>query len=76
MGEKIPVKFLTARVAYIEGADFLTMPRNQITRDEMRVRVLNLKNRVDNEPTPYKKEKELAHKYLNEVLFIIDQYAR
>jgi len=67
---------LTARVAYIEGADFLTMPRNQITRDEMRVRVLNLKNRIENEPTPYKKEKELAHKYLNEVLFIIDQYAR
>lgn len=52
------------------------MPRGQITRDEMKVRVLNLKNRVDQEPTPYKKEKELAHKYLNEVLFIIDQYSR
>jgi len=52
------------------------MPRNQITRDEMKVRVLNLKNQIDREPTPYKKEKELAHKYLNEVLFIIEQYAR
>jgi len=52
------------------------MPRNQITKDEIKVRVLNLKNRVEQEPTPYKKEKELAHKYLNEVLLIIDQYSR
>ena len=52
------------------------MPRNQITKDEIKVRVLNLKNKVEQEPTSYKKEKELAHKYLNEVLFIIDQYAR
>ena len=52
------------------------MPRGQITRDEMRVRVLNLKNKVEQEKTPYKKEKELAHKYLNEVLFIIEQYSR
>jgi hypothetical protein len=52
------------------------MPKNQITKDELRVRVLNLKNKVDQEPTPYKREKELAHKYLNEVLFIIEQYSR
>jgi len=52
------------------------MPRNQITKDEIKVRVLNLKNKVEQESTPYKKEKELAHKYLNEVLLIIDQYAR
>lgn len=52
------------------------MPRGQITRDEMRVRVLNLKNKVDQELTPYKREKDLAHKYLNEVLFIIEQYSR
>jgi len=52
------------------------MPRNQITKDEIKIRVLNLKNQIDKEPTPYKKEKELAHKYLNEVIFIIDQYAR
>jgi len=67
---------LTARVAYIESIEFMVMPRGQITRDEMKVRVLNLKNKIDQEPTPYKKEKELAHKYLNEVLFIIDQYSR
>lgn len=73
---KFPVKFSIARVAYIKGTEFIPMPRGQITRDEMRVRVLNLKNKVDQENTPYKKEKELAHKYLNEVLFIIEQYAR
>ena len=67
---------MTGRVAYIESTEFIPMPRGQITRDEMRVRVLNLKNKIDQEKTPYKKEKELAHKYLNEVLFIIEQYSR
>jgi hypothetical protein len=52
------------------------MPRNQITKDEMKMKVLGLKNKVNQEPTSYEKEKELAQKYLNEVLFIIDQYAR
>ena len=40
------------------------------------VSALSGQNKVEQEPTSYKKEKELAHKYLNEVLFIIDQYAR
>lgn len=52
------------------------MPRNQITKDEIKFKVLDLKNKVDQEPTPYAREKELAQKYLNEVLFIIEQYSR
>ena len=49
------------------------MPKNQITKDELKVKVLKLKNRVDHEPI-YPGEKAIAQKYLNEVLFIIEQY--
>ena len=76
-GGKISGKIFMCEGRLYKRHHFLIqMPRGQITKDEMKVRVLSLKNRVENEPTPYKKEKELAHKYLNEVLFIIDQYAR
>ena len=51
------------------------MPRNQLTREELKVRVLKLKNQVQYEHR-YPGEKELANKYLDEVLFIIDQYSR
>jgi hypothetical protein len=51
------------------------MPRNQLIRDELKVRVLQLKNQVQSEHR-YPGEKELANKYLDEVLFIIDQYSR
>jgi len=51
------------------------MPRNALTKDEMKVRVLNLRNRLNNEPVD-PGSKRLAEKYLNEVLFIIDQYYR
>ena len=51
------------------------MPRNQVTKDELVVRVLKLKNKVDQEPsTVWQGEKDLAHKYLNEVLYILDEY--
>jgi len=51
------------------------MPRNEFTKDEMKLRVLKLKHQVQKEHR-YPGEKELANKYLDEVLFIIDQYSR
>lgn len=51
------------------------MPKNQLTKEEMKVRVLKLKHQVQFEQR-YPGEKELANKYLDEVLFIIDQYTR
>ena len=51
------------------------MPRNQLTKDEIRVRVLKLKNQVDQEPpTVWQGEKDLAHKYLNKILDTLDEY--
>tara|TARA_R100001510_G_C7575774_1_gene150557 strand:+ start:429 stop:590 length:162 start_codon:yes stop_codon:yes gene_type:complete len=51
------------------------MPRNQVTKEELKVRVLKLKNQVDNESsTVWQGEKDLAHKYLNMVLFVLDEY--
>ena len=51
------------------------MPRNELTKDELMVRVLKLKNQVQTEDR-YPGEKELANKYLDEVIFIINQYSR
>ena len=51
------------------------MPRNQLTKGEMKVRVEKLKNELYR--TPYHGgdwEKNLAHKYLNQVLDIIEEY--
>ena len=48
--------------------------RNQVSKDELKVRVLKLKNAVDGEPSTVCREKDLAHKYLNEVLFMLDEY--
>jgi len=49
------------------------MPRNQIEKEEMKTRVLKLKNQLYNE-SYMETHKELAHKYLNEVLNIIEEY--
>jgi len=49
------------------------MPKNQITKDELKVRVLKLKDRLYND-SPGHNSKGLANKYLNEVLDIIDEY--
>jgi hypothetical protein len=51
------------------------MPRNALTKQEMKIRVLKLKNDLYNEQTDHYL-KEVADRYLNEVLFIIEQYAR
>ena len=51
------------------------MPKNQLEKEEFRVRVLKLKNEVDNESSSvWKGDRDLAHKYLNKVLNIINEY--
>ena len=51
------------------------MPKNQIEKEELKVRILKLKHLVDQEPpTVWQGEKDLAHKYLNQVLDIVNEY--
>mgnify|MGYP001202980208 CR=1 FL=1 len=51
------------------------MSKNRLDKDEFKIRVLKLKWDVDQEPsTVWQGEKDLAHKYLNKVLDIIDEY--
>ena len=51
------------------------MPRNQITKDEIKVRILKLKDNLYTEQIGHNMDmKDLAHKYLNEVIDIIDEY--
>lgn len=51
------------------------MPRNKITKDELKVRVLKLKNELYMEHIrPEMDMKGLAHRYLNKVLDILDEY--
>ena len=51
------------------------MSKNQLTKDEFRVRILKLKNKLHSEHIRHDMDmKGLAHKYLNEVLDIIDEY--
>jgi len=49
------------------------MPKNSLTKDEIKTRVLKLKNSVYGENINYD-HKEVAHKYLNRVLEIIEEY--
>ena len=51
------------------------MSKNPVTKEELKVRVLKLKNKLHTEHIrPEMDMKGLAHKYLNEVLDIIDEY--
>jgi hypothetical protein len=51
------------------------MPKNQITKEELKVRVLKLKNNLYKEHIRHDMDmRGLANKYLNEVLDIIDEY--
>ncbi len=51
------------------------MSKNQITKDELKVRVLKLKDCLYKEHVRHDMDmKGLAHKYLNDVLNIIDEY--
>tara|TARA_R100000030_G_C3208382_1_gene112701 strand:- start:43 stop:204 length:162 start_codon:yes stop_codon:yes gene_type:complete len=51
------------------------MPRNIMTKGEIKVKVEKLYHEVDNESSDvWQGEKDLAHKYLRRVLDIIDEY--
>jgi hypothetical protein len=51
------------------------MSKNQVTREELKVRVLKLKNQLYTEHVRHDMDmKGLAHKYLDEVLRILDEY--
>lgn len=49
------------------------MPKNKLDKDELKVRVLKLKDRLHKDKSGWD-SKGLADKYLNEVLDIIDEY--
>ena len=51
------------------------MPRNQVTIAELRTKVERLKNELYWEESKYSDEaRGLAHKYLNQVFDILDEY--
>jgi len=51
------------------------MPKNRITKDELKVRLLKLKHQLHTEHVRHDMDmKGLAHKYLDEVLHIVDEY--
>ena len=51
------------------------MPKNMLTKDEMRNRVIKLKDEVYEEPdTVWQEDRDMAHKYLDKVLNIIEEY--
>jgi len=53
--------------------NLIQMPRNELTKDELKIRVLNLRKQLDKEP--YSEGiKFLAESYLNKTLDIIDEY--
>jgi hypothetical protein len=48
--------------------------KNQLTKDEFKVRMLKLKNELHQDPNWYSNPKDLAHKYLSKVIDILDEY--
>ena len=51
------------------------MSKNQLTKEEMKVRVLKLKHDLNVEHIRHDMDmKGLAHKYLNAVLDVLDEY--
>lgn len=55
--------------------DGIQMPKNQVSKEELKVRVLKLKDQVYNESKDvWQGEKDLANKYLNRVLDILEEY--
>jgi len=60
---------------YIGTITLTIMPKNKLEKEEFKIRVLKLKNEVEGEPsTVWQGEKDLAHKYLNKIIDIIDEY--
>tara|TARA_Y100000004_G_scaffold131304_1_gene148130 strand:+ start:451 stop:627 length:177 start_codon:yes stop_codon:yes gene_type:complete len=54
---------------YIRGDTTPLMPRNELTREEIKIRVLRLKYEMRNE-----NDAEIGNKYLDKVLDILDEY--
>lgn len=50
------------------------MSKNQINKEEIKIRVLKLKDKLSKESQYSSDPKGLANKYLNEVLYILDEY--
>ena len=51
------------------------MPKNELKKDELKNRIIQLKNDVYEEPdTVWKGDRDMAHKYLDKVLNIIEEY--
>jgi len=51
------------------------MPKNELKKEEFKNRVLKLKNDVYNEPDiVWQGDRDMAHKYLDKVLNMIDEY--
>jgi hypothetical protein len=51
------------------------MSKNRLTKDEMKNRVLKLKHQLHVDHVRHDMDmKGLAHKYLDEVLYILDEY--
>ena len=53
---------------------FFIVSKNQINKEELKVRVLKLKAQLQDDPTWYSNPKDVAHKYLNKVLDMLDEY--
>jgi hypothetical protein len=60
------------------GEDFFFfMPRNQLTKDEIKTHILKLKNQLNCENINWSSDpKSVANRYLNHVLDKIEEYAR
>ena len=53
----------------------ILMPKNQVKKEELKNRVIKLKDEVYNETREvWQGDKDLAHKYLNKVLDILEEY--
>ena len=50
------------------------MPRNHITKDEMKVLILKQKHKLQEEPYYTSDPKEVAHKHLNELLDRLEEF--
>ena len=67
-------RLLEKRSEFIEGWD-PNAPKNQVSKEELKVRVLKLKNDVYNESSDvYRERRTLLNKYLNRVLDILEEY--
>jgi len=50
------------------------MPRNFITKEELKCRILKLKYEIDWEQSKTQGERNMAHRYLNYVLQVLEEY--